>query len=141
MAFVNGYISKEDEKKFIAPLDLFRKMEGFPSPPYNWTRDAGRELWLTKLCQQRPGMGGGYHAEWLLYDQGRYYEFFLDDDTNFGAPSVTWTFFGFNPRFAPIPPEEEQARVLQLLKELLTAYGYAGAIRQQPTTTITFTNF
>ena len=33
MAFVNGYISKEDEKKFIAPLDLFRKMEGFPSPP------------------------------------------------------------------------------------------------------------
>ena len=75
MAFVNEYISKEDEKKFIASLDLFRKMEGFPSPPYNWTRDAERGLWLTRLCMQRPGMGGGYHAEWLLYDKGRYYEF------------------------------------------------------------------
>ena len=31
MAFVNEYISKEDEKKCIAPLDLFRKMEGFPA--------------------------------------------------------------------------------------------------------------
>ena len=46
MAFVNEYISKEDEKKFIAPLDLFRKLEGFPSPPYNWTRDASYDSWL-----------------------------------------------------------------------------------------------
>lgn len=141
MALVNEYISKEDEKKFIAPLDLFRKMEGFPSPPYNWTRDAKRGLWFTRLCMQRPGMGGGYHAEWLLYDKGRYYEFFLDDDQNLSHPSVTWTFFGFNPRFAPIPPKEEQTKVLQLLKELLTAYGFFGVHDQQPNTTITFTNF
>ena len=141
MTFVNEYISKEDEIKFIKPLDLYYIMHGFPSPPYTWTRDAEREIWLTQLCVWRPEMGGGFHAEWLLYDHGRYYEFFLDDDTNFHAPSVTWTFFGFNPRFAPTPPKEEQAKVLQLPKELLTAYGYAGAIRQKPNTTITFTNF
>ena len=79
MAFVNEYISKEEEKKFIKPLDLYDRMDGFPSPPYTWTRDAEREIWLTKLCVWRPEMGGGFHAEWLLYDHGRYYEFFLDD--------------------------------------------------------------
>ena len=67
------------KKSLLPRLIFFAKWRA--SPPYNWTRDAERGLWLTKLCQQRPGMGGGYHAEWLLYDQGRYYESFMDDDT------------------------------------------------------------
>ena len=129
MAFVNEYISKEDEKKFIDRFQIENKIHHSIDFHLCWTRDAERELWLTKLCVRRPGMGGGYHAEWLLYDHGCYYEFFLDDvrdDPPKDPPSITWTFLGFNPRFAPIPPEEEQARVLRLLKELLTAYGFFG---------------
>ena len=145
MAFVNEYISKEDEKKFIDRFQLVHKLDTrIVDFHLCWTRDAERELWLTKLHGWRPEMGGGFHAEWLLYDHGRYYEFFLDDvrdDPPRDPPSITWTFFGFNPRFAPIPPKEEQTKVLQLLKELLKAYGYWGAIRQKPNAIITFTNF
>lgn len=54
---------------------------------------------------------------------------------------ILWHFDGFDeawPWKCPVPPKEEQPHVIQLLKEALTAYGYAGMRKQLPETIVSF---
>ena len=143
MAFVNEYVSDEDVEKYgIAQLRDELHFDYARRCDWEWTRDRERDAYLI----QRSHLGRDFEPEvWLLYEKGRYCAVMLHRGG--GSKSYSeqpyrrlWHFKGFCDAWlrCPVPAEEEQPQVIQLLKEALTAYGYAGMRKQLPETIVSF---
>ena len=132
MAFVNEYISDEDVEKYgIAQLRDELHFDYARRCDWEWTRDRERDAYLI----QRSHLGRDFEPEvWLLYEKGRYCAVMLHRGG--GSKSYSeqpyrrlWHFKGFAeawPKRCPVPPNEEQPHIIQLLKEALTVYGEGG---------------
>ena len=144
MAFVNEYISDEDVEKYgIAQLREELHFFHATREQWDWTRDRERDAYLIKVHH----LGRDLEPEdWLLYEKGRYCAVMLHR----GGGSkklverpfrILWHFDGFCDGWlrCPVPAEEEQPQVIQLLKEALTVYGLMGIDRQVPDTIVSFT--
>lgn len=143
MAFVNEYISDEDVEKYgIAQLREELHFFHATREQWDWTRDRERDAYL----MQMRFLGRDFEPEvWLLYEKGRYCAVMLHRG---GSKKLVerpyrrlWHFKGFDEAWTnrcPVPPKEEQPHVIQLLKEALTAYGYAGMRKQLPETIVSF---
>ena len=141
MAFVNKYISDEDVEKYgIAQLQ--DEFHAYRQEKFYWTRDRERDAYLMQMRL----LGRDFEPEvWLLYEKGRYCAVMLHRG---GSKKLVerpyrrlWHFKGFDEAWTnrcPVPPKEEQPHVIQLLKEALTAYGYAGMRKQLPETIVSF---
>ena len=144
MAFVNEYISDEDVEKYgIAQLREELHANYATREHWEWTRDRERDAYLMRLRN----LGRDLEPElWLLYEKSRYCAVMLHDAGGSIKLSerpfrMLWHFDGFDeawPKRCPVPAEEEQPQVIQLLKEALTAYGYAGMRKQLPETIVSF---
>ena len=142
MAFVNEYISDEDVEKYDI-AQLRDKFHAYRQEKFYWTRDRERDAYLMRLRN----LGRDLEPElWLLYEKSRYCAVMLHDAGGSIKLSerpfrMLWHFDGFDeawPKKCPVPPVEEQPHVIQLLKEALTAYGYAGMRKQLPETIVSF---
>ena len=141
MAFVNEYISDENVAKY-GITQLRDEFHAYRQEKFYWTRDRERDVYL----MQMRFLGRDLEPEdWLLYEKGRYWAIMLHQEG--GSKKlverpyrILWHFDGFSGGWlrCPVPPVEEQPHVIQLLKEALTAYGYAGMRKQLPETIISF---
>ena len=141
MAFVNEYVSEEDIKKYNLEeiwleYNVIYRKTGVPSHVrLNWTVDHDRCIYLMWIG------GAGYDqdfTDWVLYLNEKLINFRL---TNPGGGSknfkdqpyrIVWDLMSIHPEL----PELVKQETVQVLKEALTAYGYAGARNQAPGITI-----
>lgn len=141
MAFVNEYVSEEDIKAY--KLDeiwlehnvIYRKT-GVPSHVrLHWTVDRDRSAYLMRVG------GGGYDqdfTDWVLHLHGKRMNVRLtmpgEGSKNFKEQPyrIVWDLVRIHPEL----PEMIKQEVVQILKEALTAYGYAGARNQAPGITV-----
>ena len=111
---------------------------------FYWTRDRERDAYL----MQMRFLGRDLEPEdWLLYEKGRYCVVMLyrgGGSKNYSERPYRrlWHFDGFSGGWlrSPVPSEEEQPHIIQLLKEALTAYG-EGGVRSYVSDTIVSFNF
>ena len=142
MAFVNEYISDEDVEKY-GIAQLRDELHAYHQRRYHWTRDRERDAYLVQIHH----LGRDLEPEdWLLYEKDRYCAVMLHREGGSMKLSerpyrILWHFDGFCDAWlrCPVPAEEEQPQVIQLLKEALTVYGLNGVWRQVPDTIVSFT--
>ncbi len=142
MAFVNEYVSDEDIKKYnLDRVWLDRnavyKIEGkLPSGfRHKWTVDRESDTYFMVVG------GGGYDrnvTRCLLYRGGQFWDIELakpgegSNDFSEQPYRIVWALETINLR----RPETAHREVIQVLKEALTVYGYAGPRSQAPGTTL-----
>ncbi len=142
MAFVNEYVSDDDIKKYnLDRVWLDRnavyKIEGkLPSGfRHKWTVDRERDTYFMMAG------GGSYDRDftsWVLYREGQLWDIDLskpgEGSNSFDEQPyrIVWALERINLR----KPEAAHREIIQVLKEALTVYGYAGPRRQAPGTTL-----
>lgn len=144
MAFVNEYISDEDVEKYgIAQLRDELHFDYARRCDWEWTRDRERDAYLVQIHHLGRDLEPEY---WLLYEKGRYCVVMLyrgGGSKNYSERPYRrlWHFDGFCDAWlrCPVPPEEEQPHIIQLLKEALTAYGEGGVNSYVSDTLVSFT--
>ena len=141
MTFVNEYISEEDVEKY-GIRQLRDELHAYHQERYHWTRDRERDAYLMQIHH----LGRDLEPEdWLLYEKGRYCVVMLyrgGGSKNYSERPYRrlWHFDGFSGGWlrSPVPSEEEQPHIIQLLKEALTAYGEDGMRNYVSDTIISF---
>ena len=142
MAFVNEYVSDEDVEKY-GIAQLRDELHAYHQRRYHWTRDRERDVYLVQIHH----LGRDLEPEdWLLYEKGRYCAVRLHlegGSKNYSERPyrILWYFDGFSDGWlrCPVPSEEEQPHIIQLLKEALTAYGEGGVNSYVSDTIVSFT--
>jgi hypothetical protein len=143
MGFVNEFASEDDIKKYQLK-ELWDKYHPFRGPSegfrYDWTVDRENAVYCIRIATGHEEFGN--RVTFILSIRGKRYEIKLDAVGEGGAGDLSarpfrkvWAFVRVESGFQG---DNERAAVLETLKEALSVYGFAGALRQIPDTIISF---
>lgn len=135
MAFVNEFVSEEDDKKYgLAAIDK-RYFKGHYEP--HWTRDRERDMYLRFM--RDAGEEGMDKQTFVFYWKGTLIEVGLNnvrDEKSIGSKTMVWKMRGMGPMWMEKNPEvkavtqkilqENKAEIAADLKEALMVYKDGG---------------
>lgn len=122
MAFVNEYVSEDDDKKYgLEELDK-RYFKGHFQP--HWTRDYERNMYLRFM--RDGGEDGMWQQTFTFYWKGTLFEVGLESEGGGKRGDVGWKSWLLRYLSLPKHLEVDREQIIADLKAALTAYGGAG---------------
>lgn len=137
MAFVNEYVSEDDDKKYGLEAIDKRYFKGHAPGYVTWTRDHGRDIYLRFM--RDGGEDGMWQQKFIFYWKGTLMEVGLDlikaTGERGGKGVVEWSL-----RYLSIPEtlSASHEQILADLKEALSMYGGGGVYSSYTQCTTTF---